>query len=241
MSKQEKNSFVVNKEWEGHLRYLDDKQQAELLRMMFAYNRCGKVDESESPIVNSVFLTMRIYFDANNQKYEDVCQRRSEAGKKSAENRKKQSVPTNSTSVDSVPTNSTESESESESESDADAVIVGASADGGQYPDDFEQFWAVYPKPQGKMAAFEEWRRRSPDAALLAKILAAVKAQSNQESWQREGGRFIPMPAAWIAQQRWDDEPVKVKIGPKKGGFNDFDQRDYGDPEELEKKLFGLE
>ena len=72
----------------------------------------------------------------------------------------------------------------------------------------FEQFWIVYPKKVGKDAAWTAWRKRQPTANLVATILAALKWQRTQDSWLREGGRFVPNPATWINQARWDDEPV---------------------------------
>ena len=82
-------------------------------------------------------------------------------------------------------------------------------------PDDaaFERFWAAYPKKQGKGAArkaFDKARTKvTPEA-----MLSAVERQSRSPQWNRDDGRYIPMPATWLNQERWDDEAAG-------GGFPD--------------------
>jgi len=70
----------------------------------------------------------------------------------------------------------------------------------------FLDFWAVYPKKIGKKAAFAAWKRLKPDAALYARILAAVEAAKKSKAWQRDHGQYIPHPTTWLNQGRWDDE-----------------------------------
>src|SRR5262249_52738672 len=78
---------------------------------------------------------------------------------------------------------------------------------GRPYTDDFARFWESYPRKVGKDAAWKAWLRRKPDPALGAAILEAVAKQQQSLQWQRDGGRFIPHPATWLNQGRWQDEP----------------------------------
>jgi len=77
----------------------------------------------------------------------------------------------------------------------------------------FESFWLVYPKKTGKEAARKWWTGKKPSAALHAKMLTAVDAQKVSTQWLREDGRFIPNPATWLNQGRWDDEAPEVPRG----------------------------
>lgn len=87
-------------------------------------------------------------------------------------------------------------EPERQSDSDEEPAMV----------ERFNEFWAVYPKKVGKKAAFKSWKKENPDATLHAQIMEKVTAAKETWQWQDEGGRFIPNPATWLNQGRWDDE-----------------------------------
>lgn len=75
------------------------------------------------------------------------------------------------------------------------------------YPEDFEEFWQRYPRKIGKGDAYKRWKKIRPGAELKARILWSLDQHKRSEQWQRENGRYIPNPATWLNQARWDDEP----------------------------------
>lgn len=83
----------------------------------------------------------------------------------------------------------------------------GGSAAAGS-DEQFDAFWALYPKKVGKGEARKAWKKARPGKALFEKILDAVETAKVSDQWRREGGRYIPNPATWLNQQRWDDEPT---------------------------------
>ena len=70
---------------------------------------------------------------------------------------------------------------------------------------DFSAFWAAYPRRVGKDAARKAFDRRRSDVTLEA-VLAALELQKASQQWQRDGGRYVPHPATWLNQGRWQDE-----------------------------------
>ena len=81
--------------------------------------------------------------------------------------------------------------------------------------DEFNTFWAACPKKVGKGAAEAAWRKLKPDATLTATILAAVERSKQSRQWLRDGGQYIPNPATWLNQRRWEDEPdTKARASP---------------------------
>lgn len=68
----------------------------------------------------------------------------------------------------------------------------------------FVQFWRAYPRKTGRLAAAKAWKVKSPP---LAKCLAALSWLVKSEQWTKEGGQYIPLPATWLNQGRWDDVP----------------------------------
>lgn len=86
-------------------------------------------------------------------------------------------------------------------------------------PKGFEEFWEAYPKKVGKGAAEKIWQRLKPSEELRKKILEAIKAQSQSDQWKKDGGQFIPNPATWLNQRRWEDCLQKTQQ-PKLSFFN---------------------
>lgn len=76
-----------------------------------------------------------------------------------------------------------------------------------QLEERFERFWKAYPKKTGKGKARESFAKYNPDDELTEKMISAVEAAKRTRQWQRDNGQYIPMPATWLNQQRWEDEP----------------------------------
>lgn len=87
------------------------------------------------------------------------------------------------------------------------ATANGSERNGDGLRERFGEFWKVYPRKVGKDAAWRVWQRRKPGMELTATVLAALAWQKQQDNWIREGGRFVPNPATWLNQGRWEDEP----------------------------------
>ena len=71
--------------------------------------------------------------------------------------------------------------------------------------DGFEAFWRVYPRKEREKAARRQWGRVAPDAALQARIIAAVVAWAATSRWQDEGGRYVPRASGWLSGEQWLD------------------------------------
>lgn len=104
-----------------------------------------------------------------------------------------------------------ESESKSESESNASAGACRA----------FDEFWVAYPKKVGKEAARRAFAKVK---APIDVLIAAIEQQKTSRQWTKDNGQYIPNPATWLNQGRWEDE---VDVGKKqyttKGSFFDDD------------------
>ena len=80
----------------------------------------------------------------------------------------------------------------------------------------FAEFWATYPKKQGKGAAEKAFLKISPTAGLHETMIAAIRAAVLSRQWREQNGRFIPNPATWLNQRRWEDTlPVETMDCPQ--------------------------
>jgi hypothetical protein len=74
----------------------------------------------------------------------------------------------------------------------------------------FDSFWSLYPKKIGKLAALKAWKKINPNPEVVETIVQAVGEQKACEQWSKDNGQFIPYPATWLNQGRWEDK-VKGK------------------------------
>lgn len=74
----------------------------------------------------------------------------------------------------------------------------------------FEEFWQHYPRKIGKKSARRAWDKAKVSRELHGRILTAIERDKRSEQWQRDGGQYIPYPATWLNQGRWDDEPEEA-------------------------------
>lgn len=71
----------------------------------------------------------------------------------------------------------------------------------------FANFWQKYPRKQGKGAAEKAFFKLHPTQELFDRMMAGLARAMACEQWQRDNGQFIPNPATWLNQRRWEDEP----------------------------------
>jgi hypothetical protein len=79
-----------------------------------------------------------------------------------------------------------------------------------EYTDDFNHFWELYPRKEGKGEAFKSWDRlpieqRRRVYAALKRQLPYLKDRARQE------GNLCPHAATWLNQKRFDDEPKATR------------------------------
>lgn len=76
-------------------------------------------------------------------------------------------------------------------------------------PSGFAEFWSAYPKKVGKAEARKAFSKAKINGH-LPDVLKAISEQAASEQWRKEGGQFIPNPATWIRQGRWEDESIST-------------------------------
>jgi hypothetical protein len=71
--------------------------------------------------------------------------------------------------------------------------------------EEFEKFWAAYPRKVAKAEARKAWAQTAsirPDTDSLVK---AVLSHCKTEQWMKSNGAFIPHAATWLRGERWED------------------------------------
>lgn len=107
------------------------------------------------------------------------------------------------TQVNQNPTPSSSSSSSSSASTDSAKVRKKPKAAPATDPD-FDRFYEAYPKKRARKTALEAWVKANRPP--LETILKAVHDQTKSRDWTKDDGQWIPLPATWLNQARWEDE-----------------------------------
>lgn len=72
----------------------------------------------------------------------------------------------------------------------------------------FDDFWEAYPRKAGKLSAKKSFEKVSKLKTFpgIEAVLMAINKQKTWQQWATDNGKFIPYPATWLNQERWNDE-----------------------------------
>ena len=236
-----KKSFLIYFDWEETLNMLTDKELGIVFRALFRYAKNGEPTDFQDRTLSAIFTILKGHIDRDIRKYEEICELRSEYGKKgglkSGITRKNKSISGTSDNEakqsKSLKTETNEADKDNEKDidkdNDTDKEIIPSFSEKTvcAYSDDFLVFWKVYPKKVGKAEAFKQWKKGKIRKNDLDDILCALNWQKNSSQWCASSGRYIPNPSTYISQRRWEDEPQNDNIE------NISDPSRYTDGDEL--------
>lgn len=80
----------------------------------------------------------------------------------------------------------------------------------------FEKFYESYPRKIAKKKAELSWKKISLD--LFDGIIRALEQHKVSDQWVKDAGKYIPYPATWLNQERWNDV---LKVTTKNTGKYD--------------------
>ena len=178
------DSFNVYHSYLKALEPLNDAECGRLLKACLQYSMTGEVPELRG---NERFLfpSWQSQIDRDREKYEARCR----------QNAKNVSVRWNTDVCERI-----RADTKHTKDKDKDKDNMSPHTPQGTT---FELFWAAYPKKVGKKAALNAFRRvKIP----LNVVLQAIEAQKHSVQWMKDNGKYIPNPATWLNQGRWEDE-----------------------------------
>jgi hypothetical protein len=76
------------------------------------------------------------------------------------------------------------------------------------YASDFEQWWSVYPVRKGKGAAEKAYKKALTKVS--REFLLQAVTDFRDDPHRPES--YLPNPATWLNEERWEDEPYKPRI-----------------------------
>lgn len=86
----------------------------------------------------------------------------------------------------------------------------------GLVPEGFAEFWDLYPRKSDRKRAMSAWKHipLKEHAPIMANVAGRMRSD---ESWTKDGGKFIPHPTTYLNGRRWEDEfQSKIEMVPAK-------------------------
>lgn len=103
---------------------------------------------------------------------------------------------------------------------------INSSPDGS---DDFDHFYAVYPRKKAPDDAKKAWRQVLKAGADPSSIIAGARRFADECAAHGTESKFIKYPASWLRAGCWTDEPTPVaqRINGHQPYHNPIDQSEY--------------
>lgn len=132
----------------------------------------------------------------------DWREQKSEAGKRSVQARRERTLNgrSNGTSTD-APTDVQRAFKPSSSTTTSTTTSYSAGA---------EEFIAAYPKKTGLQVGLQTYLSLIDDAEKSA-VLAGLDRWKKSEAWTKDNGKWIPEPARWLTDRRWQEYPAPAQ------------------------------
>jgi hypothetical protein len=70
--------------------------------------------------------------------------------------------------------------------------------------DGFALFWSAYPKKTAKPSALTAFKKAKINGH-LPDVLSDIEQKAQSDDWTKNSGQFIPNPATYLNQRRWED------------------------------------
>ena len=181
---------------------LTDEEYGRLVRAMQRYS----IDGTETELAGSERLFWKRCKNTVDR-YRSSYEKRYASN---AENGAKGGRPKNPSGFFETPKSQTKTETKTETKTDIPP----------KPPEGFDLFWQSYPKKVGKEAARKAFCRVNVP---VESLLTAIERQKCGRQWQEDGGKYIPNPATWLNQGRWEDE-VPTVSGQKSAKAQELDE-----------------
>lgn len=204
-----KKSFLFYYDWCDIFEPLDNEKKGELITAIIDFVKSEKEPEFSDLALKIAFNVIRNTINRDVEKYNERCL-------KNAENIKKRwKKNTNEYDCIGMNTNYTDKDKKNDNDNDNDIDtdkdnnISFSTKTVCAYSEDFLIFWKEYPKKVGKGEAFKQWKKAKLSEGDKKDISVALKWQKKSDRWRSSNGRYIPNPATYISQRRWEDEPCE--------------------------------
>ena len=219
--------FKARNIWGAAILTLSDAEAGRLAKAIWSYTMSNE-EQNLSGAEKGLFAMIQMQLDQDAQRDADISEKRASAGaaggKQTQANASKEKA---EEANQAIASNKNKNQNKKENKNQ-NKEHEETRAREEKTPPGFDRFWESYPRKTAKQEAIKAFEKLKPDAMLIETMVKAVERQKQSAQWQEDGGRYIPHPATWINQRRWEDVlPAKGPEKLKVVNAAKYDQREY--------------
>ena len=198
-----KNSIIFYRDWKEIFESLEDKDCAELIRHIFKYVN-DENPETKNPIVNAVFIPIKLILKRDLKKWKSICDRNKINGSKGGRP-KNPEEPKKPSGLSGNP----EEPKKPDIDIDIDIDIDNDNEN------IFNSFRKLYPgTKRGNETEFKNFKKHKDWKSVLPTLESAILNQIASRNKKIELRQFIPEwkhIQTWINQRCWEEEIEETK------------------------------
>jgi hypothetical protein len=195
-----KDLILVSCSYKDCIKELGDAERGRLFTACIDYAETGTIPEFRGN-ERFVFPTIKAQIDKANEEHEKKCKRLSDNAKARWDANASSCMQLHETSLPSSPPIPPLSPNSPVPPKEKDPK--GSKKKVPHTDEEFDQFWAAYPRKVGKKTAMKSFSKVNVP---LETILTALEQHKKSDQWRKDNGQFIPHPATWLNNERWADE-----------------------------------
>ena len=199
--------FIVPLEYAEELDLFTNEQLGELFRALLHYSAYGTDSDSNSFPIKLMYRILKKGIDQNFEKYEEISNKRREAGRKGGiisqqkqnqanESNDKQNQANEANTKTITNTNTKTNTNNSSSAKLSERVLE----------DEFQEIWNIYPRKEGRKNALKAYIKARKNGTSQEEIKKGLDAYISKIKAEKTEPQYIKHGSSWFAQECWLDE-----------------------------------
>lgn len=230
----EQKSFLLYKRYRDQINQLSNEQAGQLMKAIFDYTTESIEPDFDDLALSILFGIIKTDIDSDASRFEEVCEKRSEAGKKGGRPRKETEIKepialnedeekakkpnaffekqtkakkanTNNNTNNNTDINNIKNNMANELAEFASKSSPKSKDD--ELKNQFEELWSLYPRKERKADAQKAYLKYAKShSSAFSEVLAGINAYANKIKRDGTEQQYIAQGGTWFSQQRWKDD-----------------------------------
>lgn len=209
--------FIVPLEYAEELDLFTNEQLGELFRALLHYSAYGTDSDSNSFPIKLMYRILRKGIDQNFEKYEEISNKRREAGRKggiisqqkqnqASESKDKQNQANesndkqnqaNEANTKTITNTNTKTNTNNSSSAKLSERVL---------EDEFQEIWNIYPRKEGRKNALKAYIKARKNGTSKETVLNGLNAYIGKIKAEKTDLQYIKHGSSWFAQECWLDD-----------------------------------